>query len=38
MTDTIMTVHEAINEVSKRVGGISKDGFNAAPELQLPRH
>ena len=27
MSDT-MTVHQAINEVSKRVGGISKDGFN----------
>ena len=28
MSDTTMTVHQAINEVSKRVGGISKDGFN----------
>jgi len=28
MTDTIMNVHEAINEVSRQVGGLSKDGFN----------
>lgn len=27
MSDT-MTVHEAINEVSRRVGGLAKDGFN----------